>query len=97
MSATPHLRPRNDRRDVASREQLVRRVRSEFHEMPCLRLTCGQARRLFGLPSDVCERVLAALVTERTLTRGPDERYGLRDDLAWHERARRAFGERRAG
>ena len=69
-----------DRRDVALRAELLRRIRAEFHEMSCLRLTCAQARRLFGLPPGVSERVLAALVAERTLVRGPDGRYALRDD-----------------
>jgi hypothetical protein len=69
-----------DRRDVASRVWLLQRIRAEFQEMPCLRLTCAQARRLFGLPPGVSERLLAALVAERTLARGPDGRYALRDD-----------------
>ena len=49
--------------------------------MPCLRLTPGQAQRLFGLRADVCARVLAGLVDEGTLTlRVPDEtRTGTRD------------------
>jgi len=78
-----------DRRDSASRERLQRRIRAEFEEMPCLRLTGAQARRLFGLPPDVCERLLAALVSERTLARGPDGRYALRDDAPDRTRAGR--------
>jgi hypothetical protein len=69
-----------ERRTTTSREGLRRRVRGEFEEMPCLRLTFAQARRLFGLRADVCERVLTELVRERTLMRGPDDRYRLRDD-----------------
>ena len=76
MEATPRLRA--DRRNTASRERLLQRVRSEFKEMPCLRLTCGQAQRLFDLRADVCARVLAGLVDEGTLTCGPDERYGIK-------------------
>ena len=57
MDATPRLRV--DRRSTASREHLLQRVRSEFKEMPCLRLTCGQVQRRFGLRADVCARVLA--------------------------------------
>ena len=65
MQTTIRLRP--DRRDAHSRAQLIDRVRAEFIEMPCLRLTRAQAQRLFGLRADVCGRVLATLVVERTL------------------------------
>ena len=83
MNATAHLPNIDDRRNTASRLQLLHRIRAEFQEMPCLRLTCGQAQRLFGLPTDICERVLAALVREGTLTYGPDARYGMRDSVVW--------------
>jgi hypothetical protein len=69
-----------DRRDAALRAELLERVRAEFHGNRCLRLTCAQARRLFGMTPDVSEGVLAALVAERTLACGPDGRYTLRDD-----------------
>jgi hypothetical protein len=74
---------RSDRRNAASREELLRRIRAEFCEMPSLRLTCHQAQRLFALPGDICERVLIDLVRENTLTLGPDERYGLRGNVGW--------------
>ena len=45
-----------DRRDDTARYALVQRVYGEFHEMPCMRLTAPQARLLFGLRPDVCER-----------------------------------------
>ena len=41
---------------------LVTRVRSEFLEMPGLRLTRSQAARLWGLEDPVSNRVLALLV-----------------------------------
>ena len=72
-----------DRRDHASRMQLLARVRAEFEEMPCLRLTRGQAQRLFGLRADICERILNALVSNRTLYRDSDGRYRMQDDNAW--------------
>ena len=74
----------HDRRNAPSREALLRRIRAEFNEMTCLRLTCGQAQRLFGLRRDICERVLASLVAEHTLTQGPDARYGVRGNVGWH-------------
>ncbi len=54
------------------------RVRGEFTEMPCLRLTRGQAQRLFDLRPDICERVLATLVRDQTLVCGTDGRYRTR-------------------
>ena len=74
----------HDRRDARSREALLCRIRAEFFEMPCLRLTRGQAQRLFGIRRDICERVLASLVDEDTLTLGPDTRYGVRGNVGWH-------------
>lgn len=41
---------------------LVRRAKAEYEEMPGLCLTREQARRLWGLDSDSCDRVLALLV-----------------------------------
>ena len=41
---------------------LLQRVRSEFNEMPGLRLTPAQAGRLLGLDAPSCQRVLNALV-----------------------------------
>jgi hypothetical protein len=37
-------------------------VAGEFADMPHLRLTRAQARRLFDLRDDICDRVLATLV-----------------------------------
>ena len=45
-----------ERRNLAERDALPRRVWEEFVEMPCLRLTEAQARRLFALRADVCQR-----------------------------------------
>ena len=42
----------------------VFRIRAEFEEMPCLRVTCGEARRLFGLADPVAAWVLRHLANE---------------------------------
>ena len=42
--------------------ELVGRIRSEFLEMPGLRLTVLQASRLWGLDEESCRRVIDALV-----------------------------------
>jgi hypothetical protein len=81
MDATTRLRA--DRRNIASRERLLQRVRSEFEELPCLRLTRGQVQRLFDLREDVCRRLLAGLVDEGTLTCGPDGRYQTQNAGMW--------------
>jgi hypothetical protein len=75
-----YVREIPDRRDTPSREQLLRRVRAEFAELPCLRLTRAQAQRLFGLRPDICDRVLATLVAEHTIHLDIDERYRMPDD-----------------
>jgi hypothetical protein len=48
--------------------------------MPGLRLTADQARRLFGIPDDLCQRILLTLIADGVLLRGADERFGLRSD-----------------
>jgi hypothetical protein len=63
------------RQDPDAREQLVQRVLSEFREMPCLRLTPQQARRLFGLREDVTTRVIDTLILEGHIRQDADGRY----------------------
>jgi hypothetical protein len=43
-------------------DTIVRRIRSEFVEMPGLSLTLTQAQRLFGLDQVLCDSVLRTLV-----------------------------------
>jgi hypothetical protein len=81
MCAMATLHPRPDRRHPESRAQLLERIRGEFREMPCLRLTGGQVRRLFALRADVCDRVLSTLMAEGTLVRGLDGRYAVPGDV----------------
>jgi len=51
---------------------LIQRVRSEFNEMPGLRLTPAQASRLLGLDHRSCERVINVLVRSAFLRWTPD-------------------------
>ena len=53
----------------------IRRIRGEYLEMPGMRLTADQVRRLSGLDSALCTRVLDALVEARFLRRSPDGCY----------------------
>ena len=58
-----------ERRNLASRQVLLRRVTVEYDEMPGLCLIAAQAQRLFGLREDICMRVLNALVDAAILRR----------------------------
>lgn len=53
----------------------VGRVRGEFVEMPCLRVSAEQAHALFGLPDCVCGWVLSRLESEGFLGRTPNGEY----------------------
>lgn len=44
-------------------EHIVHRVREEFLEMPGLRLTPAQAKRLWGLEHEMCRAVIDTLVS----------------------------------
>ena len=57
---------------IRSIDETLRRVQCEFLEMPGLRVTEPQARRLWGLDSVSCEALLDALVDARFLFRTRD-------------------------
>lgn len=56
-------------------DELVRRVQGEFLEMPGLRLTEQQARRLWGLDAEGCSAVLHVLVADHFLAETSDGNY----------------------
>ena len=51
---------------------MVNRVRSEFLEMPGLKLTVWQAQRLWGVDQRTCEAVIEELTEARFLARTRD-------------------------
>ncbi len=53
-------------------DEVLRRVQGEFLEMPGLRLTEPQARRLWGLDRDACSALLTVLVDANFLFRTRD-------------------------
>ena len=57
-------------------DQMLRRIRSEYIEMPGLQLTIRQAQRLWGLDRCICEQVLNLLVEAKFLCRTGAEHYG---------------------
>jgi hypothetical protein len=61
--------------------QLLRRIRAEYAEMPGLSLTADQARRLFGIKGAepaVCQALLESLVNEGFLARTRAGQYRLK-------------------
>src|SRR6478735_5871586 len=56
-------------------EPLLRRIRSEFHEMPGLCLTVPQAARLWNLDRETSEAALKVLVADGYLARTEDGRF----------------------
>ena len=50
-------------------EEMLLRVKGEFLEMPGLRVTEAQARRLWGLDADSCKALLRELVHANFLLR----------------------------
>lgn len=66
---------RNRPRRISSRlaiEEILCRVKGEFREMPGLRLTEAQARRLWGLDAVTCSALLGALTDAKFLLRTRD-------------------------
>jgi len=61
---------------TASEDALMRRARSEFREMPGMRLTLGQAMRLWDLDRTTCRTVLDSLVASHFLQQDSCGRYG---------------------
>lgn len=53
-------------------DDVLRRVRGEFIEMPGMRLTSVQAQRLWGLDRAACDTLLGALVDAKFLFRTRD-------------------------
>jgi len=53
----------------------LNRIRNEFEEMPSLRVTLNQAKRLFGLPEPASVWVLGSLTSEGFLVCTPRGEY----------------------
>jgi hypothetical protein len=56
-------------------KDIVERVRSEYLEMPGMRLTPPQLQRLFGIAPSLCDAVLESMVQSRFLAVRPDGTY----------------------
>ena len=69
-------------------EDVLRRVQGEFLEMPGLRLSESQARRLWGLDAEQCRALLGALVDAKFLFRTRDGAFVRADHASLRPRAR---------
>jgi hypothetical protein len=65
----------SERRDLRSRDELIRRVQQEFEGLAGLALTLPQAMRLFRLDVARCERLLNELVQRGELVRADEQTY----------------------
>jgi hypothetical protein len=61
-----------NRQAFSANEEILSRVRGEFLEMPGMRLTEAQARRLWNLDPASCRALLSALVDSKFLFQTPD-------------------------
>ena len=48
--------------NILEHEEIITRIAVDYIEMPDLKLTARQARRLWNVPAEACDRALAALV-----------------------------------
>lgn len=71
--------PRGERRNLAAREAVVRRIVAEFHDMPGLVLSVKQASKFLGVDEAACARILATLTQAGILRRSPSEYYSRRE------------------
>jgi len=58
---------------------LLRVIQAEYREIPGLKLTKAQARRLWGIDAHVCDDLFAALLASRFLAETPTHAYVLAD------------------
>jgi hypothetical protein len=65
-----------ERRDLARRDAIVRRIVAEFQDMPGLVLSVKQASRFLGVDPGACARILEELTRAGMLRRGADDSYG---------------------
>jgi hypothetical protein len=64
---------------VPSSEPTLCRIRAEYWEMPGLKLTPAQAQRLLGLDRELCDTLLAELVSTGFLAHTRDGAFVRRD------------------
>jgi hypothetical protein len=76
---------------LTANQELLQRIRMEYVEMPDLRLTFRQARRLWNLEAAVCDELLGALVHEGFLAQANDGAFLRRGDAVSVQRRPTTF------
>jgi len=66
---------RANRRDITALDTLLERFKSEMRHAPAIALTLPQAARLFNLPPDTCEQLIAALAQQGHIQVRSDGRF----------------------
>ena len=69
-----------DKSDPQATGAMLLRIKGEYLEMPGMRLTLAQARRLHSFDEITCDDLYAQLVASNFLSRTPDGSY-VRADL----------------
>ena len=69
----------HERRDLARREAIVRRIVAEFQDMPGLVLSLKQASRFLGVDEAACARILSSLTKTGILRCSASEYYSRRE------------------
>jgi hypothetical protein len=64
---------------LQSADMVLCRIRSEYGEMPGLKLTAAQAQRLWGLDRESCDGLMIDLVNSGFLARTRDGAFVRRD------------------
>jgi hypothetical protein len=75
ITTTVRIHRTKDDEPFVAPDQLLRRIRAEYLEMPGLRLTPPQAKRLWGLDEYTCAQVLDSLAEAKFLRRTDDGAY----------------------
>jgi hypothetical protein len=82
MNSCGLIEPRESRVEPCSvNQELLRTIEGEFAEMPGMRLTEAQFRRLWALNPTECQRVTTVLVNNGVLARDAGGRYCRHEDL----------------
>jgi hypothetical protein len=75
MSKRTYEDVRDEEARTSGLSPMLRRIEGEYREMPGLKLTEGQAQRLWGLDAKTCRVILLALVRKRFLRRAANGTY----------------------